>query len=99
MAASAGRTPVVATTFASVGVFPSGDRVIGEVHRRHRATEFRKFLDRIDAVVPTDLDVHLVLDLRHPQDTTDSPLAPATPTLSLALHTHLLVMDQPGGAV
>jgi transposase len=37
-------------------------KVIGEVHRRHRSTEFRKFLDRIDAEVPTDLEVHLILD-------------------------------------
>jgi transposase len=36
--------------------------VIGETHRRHRAVEFRKFLDTIDARVPTELDVHLVLD-------------------------------------
>src|SRR5579872_1393359 len=33
-------------------------KVIGEVHRRHRSAEFRKFLDRIDAEVPTGLDVH-----------------------------------------
>lgn len=37
-------------------------RVIGQCHRRHRALEFRKFLDTIDANVPADLDVHLVLD-------------------------------------
>jgi len=37
-------------------------QVIGECHRRHRAIEFRKFLDTIDASVPADLDVHLVLD-------------------------------------
>jgi transposase len=37
-------------------------RVIGHCHRRHRTIEFRKFLDRIDAAVPTSLDVHLVLD-------------------------------------
>jgi transposase len=37
-------------------------KVIGEVHRRHRSTEFRKFLDRIAAEVPPDLDIHLVLD-------------------------------------
>lgn len=36
--------------------------VIGECHARHRAVEFRKFLDSIDAAVPADLDVHLVLD-------------------------------------
>jgi transposase len=36
--------------------------VIGECHARHRAVEFRQFLDTIDASVPTDLDVHLILD-------------------------------------
>jgi transposase len=37
-------------------------KVIGELHRRHRSTEFRKFLDRIDAEVPPNLDIHLILD-------------------------------------
>jgi transposase len=36
--------------------------VIGELHRRHRSLEFRKFLDTIEAAVPEDLDVHLVMD-------------------------------------
>ncbi len=37
-------------------------KVIGALHSRHRATEFLAFLRKIDAEVPTDLDVHLVLD-------------------------------------
>jgi transposase len=37
-------------------------KVIGELHRRHRSLEFRRFLDRIEREVPGDLDVHLVLD-------------------------------------
>ncbi len=37
-------------------------KVIGSIHRRHRAAEFRKFLERIDDEVPKDLDVHLILD-------------------------------------
>jgi transposase len=37
-------------------------RVIGKCYGRHRATEFRKFLDEIEAAVPDDLDVHLVMD-------------------------------------
>ncbi len=37
-------------------------RVIGELHRRHRSIEFRKFLETIEANVPADLDLHLVLD-------------------------------------
>jgi transposase len=36
--------------------------VISELHRRHRAVEFRKFLIRIDKAVPVDLDVHLICD-------------------------------------
>src|SRR5215472_117897 len=36
--------------------------VISQVHRRHRAIEFRKFLTAIDKAVPADLDVHLVCD-------------------------------------
>lgn len=36
--------------------------VIGECHRRHRSTEFRKFLDTIDQNVPASLEVHLILD-------------------------------------
>jgi len=37
-------------------------QVIGQVHRRHRAIEFRKFLETIDAAVPAELGVHLILD-------------------------------------
>ncbi|MCX4515732.1 IS630 family transposase [Streptomyces sp. NBC_01619] len=36
--------------------------VISALHRRHRAIEFKKFLTRIDKVVPAGLDVHLVCD-------------------------------------
>ncbi len=36
--------------------------VIGKCYPRHRATEFRHFLDEIEANVPSDLDVHLVWD-------------------------------------
>jgi transposase len=36
--------------------------VISQLHRRHRAVEFRKFLAAIDKAVPADLDVHLVCD-------------------------------------
>lgn len=36
--------------------------VISELHRRHRAIEFKKFLTRIDKAVPAGLDVHLVCD-------------------------------------
>lgn len=37
-------------------------KVIGSLHSRHRAIEFKKFLVTIDDQVPDDLDVHLVMD-------------------------------------
>ena len=36
--------------------------VISQIHRRHRAAEFKKFLVAIDKAVPAQLDVHLVCD-------------------------------------
>jgi transposase len=36
--------------------------VISELHRQHRAAEFKKFLISIDKTVPEGLDVHLVCD-------------------------------------
>ena len=46
--------------FAALDV--ASGTVIGECHRRHRAGEFRTFLDTIAANVPPDLDVHLIMD-------------------------------------
>ena len=37
-------------------------RVIGQLHRRHRSQEFRRFLDAIEANVPAGLDAHIVMD-------------------------------------
>ena len=36
--------------------------VIGRCYRRHRSIEFKRFLAVIDAAVPRELDIHLVLD-------------------------------------
>jgi transposase len=48
------------TLFAALNA-KSGE-IIGEFHQRHRAREFRRFLDTIDDAVPEKLDVHLVVD-------------------------------------
>jgi len=48
------------TLFAALDV--ASGQVIGSLHRRHRALEFRKFLTKIDTEVPDELDVHLVCD-------------------------------------
>jgi transposase len=37
-------------------------KVIGALHQRHRAIEFKKFLQTLDREVPGDLDVHVILD-------------------------------------
>src|SRR6266508_393774 len=37
-------------------------KVIGALHSRHRAIEFKQFLQRLDHEVPDDLDVHVILD-------------------------------------
>lgn len=46
--------------FAALDI--ASGRVIGKCYPRHRATEFRRFLDEIEKAVPDDLDVHLVMD-------------------------------------
>ncbi|MGH9201417.1 MAG: IS630 family transposase [Vicinamibacterales bacterium] len=48
------------TLFAALDILTG--KVLGECHARHRAVEFRKFLDRIDASAPANLDVHIVMD-------------------------------------
>ena len=46
--------------FAALNV--ATGKVIGECHRRHRSQEFQRFLETVDAAVPGDLEVHLILD-------------------------------------
>lgn len=50
------------TTSLFAALEMASGKVIGECHRRHRAREFRQFLDTVDAATPADLDVHLILD-------------------------------------
>jgi transposase len=48
------------TLFAAMDV--ASGSVIAHHYRRHRHQEFLQFLKTIDAAVPKDLDLHLVLD-------------------------------------
>ncbi len=50
----------VTSLFAAFNI--ADGHVIGQTHRRHRSTEFKSFLERIDKETPADLDVHLVRD-------------------------------------
>ncbi|MGF6961335.1 transposase [Paraburkholderia youngii] len=48
------------TLFAALDI--ATGEVIGELHRRHRSSEFVQFLRTIDASVPAEMEVHLVMD-------------------------------------
>jgi len=50
----------VTSLFAAFNI--ADGTVISELHRQHRAVEFKKFLIAIDKAVPARLDVHLVCD-------------------------------------
>ena len=50
----------VTSLFAAFNI--ADGTVISELHRQHRAVEFKKFLVAIDKAVPGELDVHLVCD-------------------------------------
>jgi transposase len=48
------------TLFAALNVKTA--KLVTAFHRRHRSVEFRRFLDMVDAAVPKQLDVHLIMD-------------------------------------
>jgi transposase len=48
------------TLFAALEV--ATGKVIGSLHRRHRATDFKAFLVTLDKQVPAGLDIHLICD-------------------------------------
>jgi transposase len=50
----------ITTLFAAFNI--DDGTVIGSIHRRHRAIEFKRFLVKIDKTVPAELEVHLVCD-------------------------------------
>ena len=62
-------------------------KVIGSLHARHRAIEFKKFLATIDREVPDELDVHLILDNASTHKTPAiKALAARAPPVRPALH-------------
>ena len=50
----------VTTLFAALDV--KAGTIVGKCMPRHRAQEFRKFLDEVERNVPTNLDIHVVMD-------------------------------------
>src|SRR6478609_5899040 len=68
--------------------------VIGGLPRRHRSTEFRKFLDRIDCRRPDEPGgPSRPRQLRYAQDPAHPALVAPTPALPPPLHADVLVLD------
>jgi transposase len=88
----------ITTLFAALDV--ATGEITGSIHRRHRATEFKKFLIKLDQPGPyrpgRPLDLR---QLRHPQITADRQMVGRPSPVPHALHPHLLVVAQPGRAV
>ena len=89
------------TLFAALDV--ATGRVIGETHRRHRSSEFVKFLRTIEANVPAELDIHLVMDNYGTHKTVRSGLScprPGTqlPQLAVSAPAHRIARDAAEGA-
>ena len=74
--------------------------VIAELTPRHRAEEFRRFLNLIDANVPAELDVHVIVDnySTHKSPTIQRWLV-RHPRFTLALHPDLQLVAQPRRAL
>ncbi len=70
--------------------------VISQCFPRHRAAEFRRFLDEIGAQVPPDLDIHLVLDNA---GTYKTKLIRDWLAKRPRYHVHFRLLDQPGRAL
>ena len=50
------------TTSLFVALDVATGKVVGQCFRRHRSREFRRFLSHVEASVPEDMDIHVVMD-------------------------------------
>jgi transposase len=88
----------ITTLFAALDV--ATGQIYGSIHRRHRATEFKKFLTTLDKRIPADLDVHLICDnyATHKTPAVTTWLA-GHPRFHMHHNSHLRLLAQPGRAV
>jgi hypothetical protein len=50
----------------ATSVFAALDVKAGNIVARHRASEFRTFLDEVERNVPGNIDVHIIIDTTAP---------------------------------
>lgn len=74
-------------------------KVITKLSAQHRAVDFRDFLDEIDRRTDMSLAVHVICDNLYSQGARGAQVAARASALPAPLHAHLLIVDQPGGAV
>jgi len=74
-------------------------KVIGRLHSRHRAIEFKQFLRTLDHEVPAHLDIHVVLDNSSTQDASDPEMAHRASPVRSALHPNQQLMAEPRRAL
>jgi len=74
-------------------------KVIADMTDRHRAVEFRKFLNLINRSVPEDLDVHLIIDNVSTHKTPRSIGGCFDTRDSISTSPDLQLVDEHGGAV
>ena len=88
------------TTNLFAALDAASGKVITSMTARHRAEEFRKFLNLIDTQVPEHLRrAHRVGQRLDPQDPRHQALAGAPPPLRVPLHPDLQLLDEPGRAL
>ena len=76
------------------------NKVIAQLQHQHRSVEFRQFLDVIEAQVPSELDVHIIVDNYGTHKTALIRKCFAKrPRFSCPLYPHLWILDQLGGAL
>jgi transposase len=88
----------VTSLFAAMDV--GSGVTISSCYRRHRHQEFLRFLNEIDANLPSGLDVHLVMDkLRNSQGHQGSNVAGTPPPISRPLRPDQWQLVESGGAL
>ncbi len=75
-------------------------KVIGRCYPRHRGREFLSFLREIERNVPSDLDIHLVMDnyATH-KNPGDPEMARRTAAMARPFHADIEFLDQSGRAI
>ena len=86
------------TLFAALDI--ATGEVIGQCFARHRSREVLKFLRTLEAQVPDELDVHLVMDSYATHKTSAiQPWLARHPPLACLLHADRSLLAQPGRAL